>query len=61
MQQGHIPDLAHGAVRESAWAPGPAVKLRFWGGIKHKANETIPLSAYRCPSCGYIEFYAPPA
>ena len=58
MERGHIPDLAHGAVRESSWAPGDAVPQRFFGGIKYKAGETIPLSAYRCPTCGYIEFYA---
>ena len=58
MERGHIPDLAHGAARESAWAPGPAVEQRFLGGIKYKANETIPLSAYRCPSCCYVELYA---
>jgi len=61
MEQGHTPDRAHGAVRESAWAPGPAVEQRFFGGIKYKANAMIPLSAYRCPSCGYVEFYARPA
>jgi hypothetical protein len=60
MDRGHIPDLAHGAVRPSTWAPGEAVKERFFGGIKYKAKETIPLSAYRCPACGYVEFYARP-
>jgi hypothetical protein len=61
MDRGHIPDLAHGAVQQASWAPGEAIAQRFLGGIKYKAGETIPLSAYRCPSCGYVEFYAPPA
>jgi predicted nucleic-acid-binding Zn-ribbon protein len=28
------------------------------GGIKVKTKEQIPLIAYRCPSCGYVELYA---
>jgi hypothetical protein len=61
MDRGHVPDLAHGAVLEASWAPGEAIARRFLGGIKYKAGETIPLSAYRCPSCGYVEFYTQPA
>ena len=61
MDRGHIPDLAHGAVRPSAWAPGEAVGQGFLGGIKYKAKVTIPLSAYRCSACGYVELYARPA
>lgn len=61
MDRGHVPYLAHGAVHQASWAPGEAVAQRFLGGIKYKAGEAIPLSAYRCPSCGYVEFYAQPA
>ena len=61
MDRGHIPDLKDGPVKRSSWAPGEAVSQRFWGGIKYKAKETIPLDAYRCPSCGYVEVYARPA
>jgi Domain of unknown function (DUF6487) len=61
MDRGHIPDLAHGAVQQASWAPGEAIARRFLGGIKYEAGETIPLSAYRCPSCGYVELYARPA
>jgi len=31
------------------------------GGIKYDRDEVIPLTAYRCPSCGFVEFYASPA
>ena len=57
MDRGHIPDLAQGAVRQSVWAPGEAIRA-FFGGIKYKSSETIPLSAYRCRACGYVEIYA---
>jgi hypothetical protein len=58
MDRGHVPDLSHGQVMESSWAPGEAEGRRFLGGIKYAASELIPFSAYRCPSCGYVEFYA---
>jgi len=31
------------------------------GGIRYDRDEVIPLTAYRCPSCGFVEFYASPA
>ncbi len=58
MERGHIPDAANGAVLESSWAPGEPEARRFVGGIKCRKDALIPLSAYRCSSCGYVEFYA---
>ena len=59
MERGHIPDAAQGVVLESSWAPGDPEARRYIGGIKYHADELIPFIAYRCPSCGYVEFYAP--
>ena len=61
MDRGHLPDVSHGTVLQSSWAPGEAERRRFFGGIKYHAGNLIPLSAYRCPGCGYVEFYARPA
>jgi hypothetical protein len=61
MEVGHVPDSAHGHILQSSWAAGEAETRRFFGGIKYHPDEVIPLSAYRCPSCGYVEFYARPA
>ena len=61
MDRGHIPDAAHGMVLELSWAPGEPETRRFVGGIKYHADELIPFRGYRCPSCGYVEFYARPA
>jgi hypothetical protein len=61
LERGHIPDIAHGHALISSWAPGEPVNRRFFGGIKYAASDVIPLSAYRCPACGYVEFYARPA
>ena len=30
MDRGHVPDLSHGQVMESSWAPGEAEGRRFW-------------------------------
>jgi hypothetical protein len=61
MDRGHIPDAAQGQVLQSSWAPGEPESRRFLGGIKYQGHELIPFSAYRCPACGYVEFYARPA
>ena len=58
MDRGHVPDTTHGGVLQSSGAPGEPEPRRFIGGIKYRADALIPLSAYRCPSCGYVEFYA---
>jgi predicted nucleic-acid-binding Zn-ribbon protein len=59
MEEGHVPDVAHGQVWQAKWAPGAAETRRFFGGIKMRAKEQFPLTAFRCPSCGYVELYAP--
>jgi hypothetical protein len=61
MHRGHVPDAAHGRVLQSSWAPGEPKTRRFLGGITYHAGQLIPFIAYRCPSCGYVEFYARPA
>ncbi len=58
LEEGHVPDVGYGQVTQSAWAQGPPDRLRFFGGIRFKKKELIPFSAYRCPSCGYVELYA---
>ena len=61
MDRGHVPDATYGQVLQSSWAPGEPETRRFLGGIKYHAAELIPLNAYRCGSCGFVEFYARPA
>jgi hypothetical protein len=60
MDPGHVPDVAHCQVLRSCWAPREPEVRRYLGGIKYRAKELIPLSAYRCPDCGYVELYARP-
>jgi len=62
MERGHLPvALAHTSGVLAKWTPGVPEERRLLGGIKIHAESGIPLAAYRCPGCGYVEFYARPA
>ncbi len=57
MDPGYLADGGHGINSEVAkWVAGaPDVR---WYGVKMKGHDQIPLSAYRCAKCGYVEFRA---
>jgi len=59
MECGHVPDVGHGQAVVTSWAPGAPERRPFWGGIKYRPKEYVPLKAFRCTGCGYVEFYAP--
>ena len=59
MERGHIPDRGRNQVYQTGWSRGGPERQRFFGGIKFRPKEQLPLTAFRCPSCGYVEFYAP--
>ena len=62
MDRGHLPDAAAGEqVLVGVWAPGEPEPRRIMGGIKYHKDRAVPLTAYRCPACGYVELYAWPA
>ena len=57
---GVIIDVGYGAVTQSSWVDG-APEKSIWTGLKLKGRVRIPVITYRCPHCGYLESYAPPA
>ena len=57
MEQGFVLDNTHGARVVSHWAPGAPLKS-FWVGTKLPDEKQVPIGAYRCSSCGYLELYA---
>jgi C4-type Zn-finger protein len=59
MEQGFVVDQSHGARIVSEWAAGAPLKS-FWSGTKLPYEKVIPIGAYRCESCGYLESYARP-
>lgn len=60
MEPGHIPDVGYGVIVQSSWSAGSPEHRRYLGGIKYRKKEQIPLAAYRCPRCGYVELFAGP-
>ncbi len=61
MELGVIIDVGPGAVTQSGWVDGVPEKSIWTGGLKLKGRVRIPVITYRCPPCGYLESYAPPA
>jgi len=60
MERGHIPEKGRNQVTQTGWSQGAPEHQRFFGGIKFRPKEQLPLTAFRCPSCGYVELYAQP-
>ena len=57
MDEGYLADGGYGATIEVATWVGGAPDVR-WHGVKTKGHDRIPLSAYRCAKCGFVEFRA---
>ena len=63
MEQGYSLDQSHGATFTGQWVKGMPKRswLDFFGAfiIKNPKMEIrIPIGAFRCRSCGFLEFYA---
>jgi hypothetical protein len=56
MQEGFPIDTGLAPARVSEWVEGPP--QYGWLGIKWVHRKRLPITAYRCPSCGYLETYA---
>ena len=58
MNRGFVIDNTEGPGRRvSEWAAG-APRKSFWLGTKLPDEALVPIGAYRCSSCGYLELYA---
>ena len=58
MQQGFLVDNSHAVRFVSHSAPGVPQKS-FWTGTK-LPDGSLPIGAFRCKECGYLESYARP-
>jgi Zn ribbon nucleic-acid-binding protein len=56
MQEGF--PLDRGDARVGEWVEGPP--QYGWLGVKWVRRKRLPITGYRCPSCGYLETYARP-
>jgi hypothetical protein len=59
MSEGVIADKGHGQWVIASFLPGAAEVSRWWG-LKVRKKDLVPISAWRCGRCGYLENYAPP-
>jgi hypothetical protein len=60
MVQGYIPDFFHhSASGVGGWQEGPP-KKSIWKGTKASLSGGVPIGAFRCKGCGFLEFYANP-
>ena len=57
MDSGLIPDRAGGTSKEPVWIKGTPDK-GFFGNIKERDRERLPVTAFRCPKCGRLELVA---
>lgn len=57
MQLGFVADKTRGSVDVGRWYEG-APALTFLNGVKIDAVPSLPVGAYRCAACGFLEFYA---
>jgi hypothetical protein len=59
MVQGFVPDYSHGEVLVAGWQAGQP-KKSFWTSTKAPLLEGVPIGAFACTKCGFLEFYAGP-
>ena len=57
MCQGFVPDYTYGAFFVGCWHAGQP-KKSFWTNTKVSHGEGVPIGAFRCEKCGFLEFYA---
>ena len=60
MVQGFVPDYFQAARSfVVAWFAGPP-KKSFWSKTEAPRGDGVPIGAFRCQKCGFLEFYSDP-
>jgi hypothetical protein len=57
MVQGFVPEYSHAAALVLGWHLGQP-KKSFWRETKAPRAEGVPIGAFRCQKCGFLEFYS---
>ena len=57
MRAGFVPDHSDGRVLEGRWFEG-RFETRWFGLRLRSKKPSVPVTTYRCTSCGYLESYA---
>lgn len=58
MVQGFVPDKEDCGFKLTSWVEGPAHGTVE--NVKVKVEHRVPIGAFRCSGCGYLELYARP-
>jgi DNA-directed RNA polymerase subunit RPC12/RpoP len=58
LEQGFIEDSGQDSRGYSRWIPGPLQRGPF-GNAKRLGRKRWQIDAYRCPTCGHLELFAP--
>ncbi|HSB53740.1 MAG TPA: hypothetical protein VLD58_05265 [Gemmatimonadales bacterium] len=58
LTEGFLLEEEHHARTTTKWVEGVAERS-FWG-LRLKGKLTLPVSALRCPRCGFLALYAAP-
>lgn len=59
MTTGFSLDHTYGTNLQGMWVEGHP-ENSFWTGLKLKGRKVLPVTTYRCPSCGLLQSYARP-
>ena len=60
MQRGFLLERGHQDRRAGTqWVEGTPERS-FWSGLRIKNRLVLPVTTYRCESCGYLASYARP-
>ena len=57
MAKGFVLDYAQSAVVVPTWHEG-SPKKSFWRITSMPESRGIPIAAFRCSGCGFVEFYS---
>jgi len=57
MTLGFVADKTRGSVELSRWYSGEP-KLTFLNGVAIDSVPSLPIGAYRCDGCSFLELYA---
>src|SRR6516162_9815409 len=60
MERGFILDMRHHNYCQSRWIPGDPKESWLFGEVQYgQVQDGIKVITLRCPSCGFLESYAP--
>jgi Domain of unknown function (DUF6487) len=59
MTAGFVPDHSHGVILQGHWYEG-GFETKWLGTRLRNEGGGLPITTYRCASCGYLEAFAKP-